>query len=220
MQHIMLRRWIPLRKRKRTLPPLWLTFSWTSCSPRPRRVCFFRVSAAVNPPLPAHWIFCYGFRSCLRLGLTYITLINKGWRVPRMSHYGISPVTEPTGFNWESSIPASVLLLARSPSGLFISFFPDEGAWHFALNPLCRLRREPGVCQLTKKFVPFQCLCCKTQIQAICVWAQNWVDLRRRHSPLFAQSFFSPCQVFYCLEERSGWLLNHFIKSVIFLTRR
>lgn len=54
----------------------------------PACVCFS--FASVNPP-PAPRIFCYGFGSCLRLGLTYITLINKGCTALRMSHYGISP---------------------------------------------------------------------------------------------------------------------------------
>lgn len=50
------------------------------------------VFVSLSPPLiPAPQIFCYGFGSCLRLGLTYITLINKGCTASRMSHYGISP---------------------------------------------------------------------------------------------------------------------------------
>lgn len=220
MRHIMLRRrWIPSRKTARCLHNDW-RFPGRPVLRVPVVFVSFGSALPLISPLPAHQIFCYGFRSCLRLGLTYITLINKGWRAPRMSHYGISPVTEPTGFNWESSIPASVLSLARSPSGLFLSLFSDEGAWHFALNPLCR---EPGMCQLTKKFVPFQCFCCKTQIQAICVWAQNWVDLRRHCSPLFAQSFFPPLSgVLLC--GREEWVafksfnqISHFFNKEIMI---
>lgn len=51
---------------------------------------FVSFSPPLIPPPPARRIFCYGFGSCLRPGLTYITLINKGWRAARMSHYGIS----------------------------------------------------------------------------------------------------------------------------------
>lgn len=79
----------------------WITRSWYPC-----RVCFLQLPSLLIPP---HWIFCYGFCSCLSFGLTYITLINKGWSAPWMNHYGISPATEPNRSNWESSIPASVL---------------------------------------------------------------------------------------------------------------
>lgn len=80
--------------------------------------------------IPAFTVFCFGFRSCLSFGLTYIRLINKGSGTPWINHYGISPATGPPLIESHQSHYLSSYWL----STLFVYLFLDKAVWQFVPN--------------------------------------------------------------------------------------
>lgn len=150
----------------------------------PACVCFS--FASVNPPL-APRIFCYGFGSCLRPGLTYITLINKGCTATRMSHYGISP-----------GHPAPPALIESHQSPHLSSGWLGAQARCLAYLFCClRILLQTRRSTRTEVFARPQ-----TEILVVCVRAQTWwisIDAQATPPPA-APLLYLHCHCFFALK--------------------